>query len=108
MKSIMITISENNNTYQGKKEIYNFCISKNGQPDSIEQNIMNMLKDMNKRGYINIDKFNNLFKYENFISLSNISMNIKPSILNLNDNLTIIRNKLLSNNNEVNDNVESI
>lgn len=97
MKSLMITITENNNTFSGKKELYNFCIVKNGNPDSIEQNIFDMIKDMNKRGYLDIIKFNNLFKYDNsLISLSNIRENLKPSIINLSDNLEFIKNKVFS------------
>jgi len=98
MKTIMITITENNNTFSGKKEIYNFCISKNGQPDSIEQNIYSMLKDMNNRGYINFNKLFNLLKYDNSIAFSNIAMNIKEPIINLSDNLEFIKNKLSSKN----------
>lgn len=110
MKSLMITISENNNTFSGKKELYNFCIVKNGNPDSIEQNIFDMIKDMHKRGYINIIKFNDLFKYDNsLISLSNIRENLKPSIINLSDNLEIIKNKIFNDKkSEESNNVESI
>lgn len=108
MKSRMITISENLGSFQGKKEIYNFCITENGKINSIEQNLIDMLKDMDKRGYVNIKRFNNIYKYENMFSLSNVTVNLKNPILNLNENLTIVKNKICSkslDSMEVNNNV---
>jgi len=95
MKTKMITISENNNTYGQSKEIYNYSISLNGNPDSIELNLLNMLKDMDKRGFINIKLFIKLFSYEYLTSISNIFYNIKPVIINITDNMEIIKNKMI-------------
>ncbi len=96
MKTKMITISENLNTFGRKQEIYNYCIIKNGHPDSMEKDLIDMLLDMNKRGFIKFNKFNELYNYEfSKLSLSNIKKNLRNPIINLSDNLELIKEKII-------------
>jgi len=105
MKTKMIQIYENNNTFGRKEEIYTFCINKNGNPDSMELDILNMIKDMHRKGIFNIKHFKNLFDYEYSLSASNIIKNIKPIIINITDNTEIIKNKIFDIDIKTNNNI---
>lgn len=93
MKTIMITITENNNSFGGKHELYNFCIVNNGKCDH-ETLLVNMLKDMDNKGFINLNKYKDLFIFNFGSSIKNIFRNIKPVIMNITDNTEIIKKTL--------------
>jgi hypothetical protein len=95
-KRRLLTLKETKNNYIGNEELYNFGIDLNGN-DKIEEFIFKALKDMHKNGVININKVHNLIDYEYSLSINNISMNLKNPILNISDNLILIKEK----NNEV-------
>ena len=90
----IITIHDNNRTFNGSEKIYSFGIDKNGNPDNLEIDILNTLKDMNKKGILDIIKLHKLLDYEYAISLSNVKENIKPVIINISDNLEFIKEKI--------------
>lgn len=92
----IITIHENNRTFSGSEKIYSFGIDKNGNPDNMELDIFNTIKDMNKKGIIDIHRLHKLIDFElSCLSLSNISENIKKPIINITDNTQIIKEKII-------------
>ena len=86
----IITIYESRRMFNGSEQIFNFAVNKNGCPDNIEIDILNAIKDMNKKGIIDLNKFHNLLDYETKISLNNISENLKIPIVNISNNLEIV------------------
>ena len=91
----IFTIYDNNRTFGKSEQIFSFGINKNGSPENMEHDILNILKDMDKHKLININKLFTMLNYEySKISISNIKENIKPLIINISDNLELIKEKL--------------
>lgn len=91
----IFTIFDSNRNHGIGEQIYNFGIDKNGRPDNIELDIKKSLEDMNRKGLIDINKLHRMLDYDSgSMSVSNIRENIKPSIINLSDNLEFIKEKI--------------
>lgn len=87
----IIEIYDTKRNHGESNKIFSFGINKNGGIDTIENDLLLSIEDMNKKGLIDINKFHELLDFKmSKLSLSNISKNIEIPIKNLENNLQLI------------------
>lgn len=91
----ILEIYDNKRTFRNSEKIYSFGIDKDNGINNLENDLLLVIKDMNKKGLININTLHNLIDFETSkLSLSNIHINLETPIKNLEENLKLISKEI--------------